>query len=597
MNRSTVLVIAIFLALVPVIAFQSSEGTDNELLKPSQLPGPSAKVVQSNSVFPQVIDYHGIFQQATADSYYQTVKYLSDTIGPRPFGSNANDQARSWISKKLTEYFNAGFSVRTYGEYNSVIGVKNSLDTASTGTFCFSGHFDTVGGSPGADDNGSGTAYFLELARILGQHNVTSTLGFLGCNAEEEGLLGSEEMASYVKTTIGPQIIINADMLLYGEPVLYYLAGYPYETYQYVADLIQSFSMNYGKGYIQTEQTTIYQSSWMYSDQYSFTSRGIPSMVFFESDIDSSPYYHSSLDTADQPQYNYSYGSEVVASVASAIIFLSERADTDNNDYMVFEGTLEPGQSRTYVLQALGRDYVASRLVSDSSMSIKLSGVTGWVKNISYQHLKTGRYELVVRNGDSTSADYKITNTFATDDNGNDIPDLYELDQDGDGITTIDEMRYGTNPYSKDTDNDSLDDQLEIWLGYDPTSNDSDGDLMNDYYEHENGLNPLFPDADDDYDHDGLTNYEESLIGTYPLLSDSDNDGFSDFQEFKAGTDPLNPEEFPSTTSTSATTNNSSSSGANNTPAFEWYTLIIVILPAIWVKKRRFGKKQVPETS
>ncbi len=52
-------------------------------------------------------------------------------------------------------------------------------------------HFDAVAGAPGADDNGSGTAALLELARVLKDRPLQRSVRLIFFNLEEIGLKGS----------------------------------------------------------------------------------------------------------------------------------------------------------------------------------------------------------------------------------------------------------------------------------------------------------------------------------------------------------------------------------------------------------------------
>ena len=54
-----------------------------------------------------------------------------------------------------------------------------------------SAHYDSVPGTPGADDNGSGTVVLLELARRLAHRPLDLELALVWFDAEEEGLIGS----------------------------------------------------------------------------------------------------------------------------------------------------------------------------------------------------------------------------------------------------------------------------------------------------------------------------------------------------------------------------------------------------------------------
>src|SRR5205814_2674707 len=59
-------------------------------------------------------------------------------------------------------------------------------------------HFDAVPLAPGADDNGSGTAGLLEVARVLKDHPTKRTIRLVFFNLEECGLIGSSQ---YVRLT------------------------------------------------------------------------------------------------------------------------------------------------------------------------------------------------------------------------------------------------------------------------------------------------------------------------------------------------------------------------------------------------------------
>jgi len=69
--------------------------------------------------------------------------------------------------------------------------------------YVVSGHLDTratlvtdaVSDAPGADDDGSGVAVVMELARVLSQHAPESTIVFTAVSGEEQGLFGSGNQA------------------------------------------------------------------------------------------------------------------------------------------------------------------------------------------------------------------------------------------------------------------------------------------------------------------------------------------------------------------------------------------------------------------
>lgn len=81
-------------------------------------------------------------------------------------------------------------------------------------TFIIDGHFDGVPGSPAADDNGSAVAGVLEALRILSQYSFEHSIRFIGFDAEELGLIGSQR---YVLNGIKPfediQGVLNFEMI------------------------------------------------------------------------------------------------------------------------------------------------------------------------------------------------------------------------------------------------------------------------------------------------------------------------------------------------------------------------------------------------
>ncbi len=62
--------------------------------------------------------------------------------------------------------------------------------------FVVGAHYDSVNTTPGADDNASGVAGMLELARVLRSRPLPMTVRFIGFAFEEVGLVGSRQVAS-----------------------------------------------------------------------------------------------------------------------------------------------------------------------------------------------------------------------------------------------------------------------------------------------------------------------------------------------------------------------------------------------------------------
>lgn len=122
-------------------------------------------------------------------------------------------------------------------------------------------------------------------------------------------------------------------------------------------------------------------------------------------------------------------------------------------------------------------------------------------------------------------------------------------DTDKDGIPDAAEDYFGTDPTNPDTDGDGIPDDIELTiLGTDPTQKDSDGNGIPDGDEDQDGdgltnleevklgTDPALADTDGDGLSDGA---EANTYGTDPLKYDTDGDGASDGKEIELGTDPL----------------------------------------------------------
>jgi aminopeptidase YwaD len=85
--------------------------------------------------------------------------------------------------------------------YDNVIGIKPSANGTVTAPLILAAHYDTVIGSPGADDNASALTVLLEVARRLQQTALTRPVQFMAFCLEEEDLLGSRAYVAHLAET------------------------------------------------------------------------------------------------------------------------------------------------------------------------------------------------------------------------------------------------------------------------------------------------------------------------------------------------------------------------------------------------------------
>lgn len=82
------------------------------------------------------------------------------------------------------------------------------------------GHFDSVPSAPGANDNASGTANVLELARAAAADGLDDGLCFAAFGAEESGLYGSKALVARMQAEGAlPRFMVNLDVTGIGKGV------------------------------------------------------------------------------------------------------------------------------------------------------------------------------------------------------------------------------------------------------------------------------------------------------------------------------------------------------------------------------------------
>ncbi len=133
--------------------------------------------------------------------------------GTAGLGSLGNQETRLYLQETFA---GMGLGVTTQGTYHNVIGELPGL-TNPDQIILVSAHYDHIAGDrPGGDDNASGTAGVLEVARVLSQYSFDATIRFVGFNAEEDGLLGSKDYVTNYVVPNGENIVavLNMDMIL-----------------------------------------------------------------------------------------------------------------------------------------------------------------------------------------------------------------------------------------------------------------------------------------------------------------------------------------------------------------------------------------------
>jgi len=150
---------------------------------------------------------------------FKTRHTLSDTTS-KTEGSGA---ARNWIKAEMEKYASASggrmtvqFDTFTQPKGNridkpvhlkNVLAILKGTDPKDTRIYMVSGHYDSRindvmdpnGIEPGANDDASGTAVSMELARVMSKRSFPATIIFMSVVGEEQGLYGSTNVAKRAK--------------------------------------------------------------------------------------------------------------------------------------------------------------------------------------------------------------------------------------------------------------------------------------------------------------------------------------------------------------------------------------------------------------
>ena len=159
------------------------------------------------------------------DRYKAHIKGLSQ-FGDRTQGTQRNRDAIDWLEKQLRSF---GYTAIERQRFLSASGPLENIYATKIGRttpgemYVVSAHMDGRGGGEAADDDGSGCAVVLELARVLAMPDIQTerSVRFIFWNNEEFGMDGSgtyaQERAPLQGTPREPKWlgIIQHDMMMY----------------------------------------------------------------------------------------------------------------------------------------------------------------------------------------------------------------------------------------------------------------------------------------------------------------------------------------------------------------------------------------------
>ncbi|MCG1027556.1 M20/M25/M40 family metallo-hydrolase [Virgibacillus halodenitrificans] len=266
-----------------------------------------------------------IVKRVKTENIYDHVAYLSQVIGSRGAGTEGEletvdylvDQFRSYGYKdvKVHEFTfpSGGKNITSY----NVEAVKEPMKNHNKGQEIIVGaHHDSVPWGPGANDDASGTAALLELARVFADTPTDTTIKFVAFGAEEYGLWGSRRYAEEMTN----QEIDNTVAMFQMDMVGSADAG---DLVMFTANGEKNTVTDLGAAAGSRVSELVPYSELGRSDHVPFHNLGIPAALFIHTPLE--PWYHTEDDLL---KYISKEKLKDVSNIVGAAIYQIARKDT-----------------------------------------------------------------------------------------------------------------------------------------------------------------------------------------------------------------------------------------------------------------------------
>ncbi len=278
------------------------------------------------------------------------VEKLAKTLQPRDFEHPEGlDRAALYVAEELRlaggRVSEQPFEVqgRTYRNVIALFGPE-SAERLVVGA-----HYDTEGARPGADDNASGVAGLLELARLLGAQPAAATVELVAYSLEEPPHFRTEQMGSHVHAASLAAAKVRVRAMLALEMIGYFsdapnsqqfplgLLGWLYPTTGNFITVVGKL----GQGPVVREvKRAMRAASHLpvrsinapaavpgidFSDHQSYWRQGYPAVMITDTSFYRNPNYHTDQDLP--ATLDYGRMAQVVAGVECAVHALAQRRD------------------------------------------------------------------------------------------------------------------------------------------------------------------------------------------------------------------------------------------------------------------------------
>ena len=262
----------------------------------------------------------------------ETVKRLAEKIGERSYRDLGKlAETAEYIEEKLRSYgCRTTRQAFTYegNTYHNIITEVQGREPAQDGILVIGAHYDSAEGTPGADDNASGVAALLELARLTAVQPLKRTVRFIAFCLEEPPVFMTKHMGSYIhaeslsREGVAVFGMISLEMLGYyctEKGCQYYPSSLFKLTYPDTGDFI-AFVGNFSSRHFSNRVKSSFASVSTipveslngfsiipgvdFSDHRNYWKFGYPAFMITDTAFYRNPNYHDPGDTPDTLDYD-----------------------------------------------------------------------------------------------------------------------------------------------------------------------------------------------------------------------------------------------------------------------------------------------------
>lgn len=262
-----------------------------------------------------------------------TVHHLSKDIGQRSYLDIVSLQKTATYIETLFSSFGyepirQPYVYRGNTYHNIAVEAKGS-DSSRNDLIVIGAHYDTVIGTSGADDNASGIAGLLELARLVRGNPISRTIHFVAFTLEEPPAFFTKNMGSYIyakslhEKGIEVYGMMSLEMLGYYSNRKNSQFSFPFsflkwffpDTGNFIAFVgnlsSRQFSSALKKSFkavssfpVESLNTPWFIPGVYFSDNYSFWRFGYPAIMITDTAFMRNKNYHKDTDTAETLDYD-----------------------------------------------------------------------------------------------------------------------------------------------------------------------------------------------------------------------------------------------------------------------------------------------------